>query len=66
MGAKRLTRVAKARLRERRLVVIDRAQFRARRAAAFNDLPPCAQSMGCLCAAHARGAAATEACNATE
>lgn len=27
---------------------------------------PCAQSMGCLCAAHANGAAPTQPCNATE
>jgi hypothetical protein len=29
-------------------------------------IPPCAASMGCLCAAHARGAPASSVCNATE
>lgn len=29
-------------------------------------IPPCAASMGCLCAAHARGVSATSECNTTE
>ncbi len=30
------------------------------------ELPPCASYMGCLCAAHARGASADAPCDATE
>lgn len=30
------------------------------------DVPPCAAAMGCLCAGHARGNSASEACDTTE
>lgn len=33
---------------------------------AFGDVPPCAAQMGCLCAGHARGNAASAACDISE
>jgi hypothetical protein len=41
---------------------LPRKAFRANAKA----LPPCAAMMGCLCAAHARGAPASSVCDATE
>ena len=42
-----------------------RAAYLAREAARA-ALPPCAASMGCLCAGHARGTASTVACDTSE
>lgn len=44
------------------------AKSRAPKRAAHpaEDLPACARDMGCLCAGHARGAPASEPCDATE
>lgn len=38
----------------------------AKRARKASKVPQCARDMGCLCAAHARGAAPSALCDATE
>jgi hypothetical protein len=56
-------------MRRARLAELERMNEAARTAAeseARASLPPCARDMGCLCAGHARGNAATDACDATE